>query len=260
MSKICKKCGKEVKDEYDFCVYCGEKLPKHLICPDCEEEYFEIDYGFCGKCGGKLVDFEDHKKTFILKEDFERIFNDYLPQRKEYGTTRAPIAYFIKQELKNDFIHLVDPEFDYKELYVTAGVGSLAHCPQLSFQSDIGCNLRLHFIFIFKADMSGVYLSMRYLGRLDSDESLKIKRDVYQYCIKTHFPEFEFLESIDLASKTSFSKSYEKSTIISKFYAKDAIPSDDVLIRDMKEFMKCEKLLCELKPLDDEELVKKAII
>ena len=57
--------------------------------------------------------------------------------------------------------------------------------------------------------MSGVYLSMRYSGRLDSDESLKIKRDVYQYCIKEHFPEFEFLESIDLKSDTAFSISYE---------------------------------------------------
>ena len=55
MSKICNSCGKEVKDEFDFCVYCGEKLPKHYICPDCKEEYLEIDYEYCGKCGGKLI-------------------------------------------------------------------------------------------------------------------------------------------------------------------------------------------------------------
>ena len=35
MVKICNKCGKEIEDQYDFCVYCGEKLPKHFICPDC---------------------------------------------------------------------------------------------------------------------------------------------------------------------------------------------------------------------------------
>ena len=105
--------------------------------------------------------------------------------------------------------------------------------------------------------MSGVYLSMRYGGRFDSDESLKIKRDVYQYCIKKHYPDIEFLESIDLASNTRDSISYEKSTIISKFYPNDNIPDDDVLIEDMKEFIKCAKLLCELKPLDDEKLVEK---
>lgn len=261
MSKICKNCGKEVDNEFDFCVYCGEKLPKHLICPDCEKEYFEVDYGYCGKCGGKLVDFVDfkNKSSFVLKEDFEKVFSEYLPQRRVHKKVSAPIAYFIREDLKNDFINLIDGEFPYTEIYPSTGIGYLAHCPQLSFQTELGGDLGLHFVYIFKADMSGVYLSMRYLGRLDSDRSLKIKRDVYQYCIKTHFPKFEFLKSIDLESNTSFSKSYEKSTIISKFYSKGNIPSDDVLIEDIKEFIECGKLLCDLKPLDDEELVKKVM-
>ena len=259
MSKICKNCGKEIEDQYNFCLYCGEKLPKHLICPECEKEYTEADFDFCGKCGGRLVDIEDYKneKSFVLKEDFEKIFNEYLPQRKEYGTTAAPIAYFIKNELKTDFTNLINKQVPYTRISTTVGAGNLAHCPQLFFDEDLGCDLGLHFMFIFKADMSGVYLSMRYTGRLDSDESLKTKRDVYQYCIKDSYPEFEFDESIDLASKTSFSKSYEKSTIISKFYSKDNIPSDDVLIKDMKDFIRAGRFLCKIKPLDDEELVEK---
>ena len=63
MSKICNSCGKEVKDEFDFCVYCGKELPKHYICPDCREEYLEIDYEYCGKCGGKLVPFDSINET-----------------------------------------------------------------------------------------------------------------------------------------------------------------------------------------------------
>ena len=63
--------------------------------------------------------------------------------------------------------------------------------------------------------------------------------------------------SIDLKSDTSFSVSYKKSTIISRFYDKDNISSDDVLIEDMKEFNECGKLLCKLKPLNDEKLVEK---
>ena len=58
MSKICNNCGKEVKDEFDFCVYCGSELPKRFICPDCKEEYLESDYEYCGKCGGKLMLFD----------------------------------------------------------------------------------------------------------------------------------------------------------------------------------------------------------
>ena len=55
MSKICKNCGKENKEEFDFCVYCGQALPKHFICPESKEEYKEIDYEYCGKCGTKLI-------------------------------------------------------------------------------------------------------------------------------------------------------------------------------------------------------------
>ena len=77
--------------------------------------------------------------------------------------------------------------------------------------------------------------------------------------IEAKFPEFEFLESIDLVSKTEHSISYEKSTIISKYYSKDNIPDDDVLIEDMKEFFECAKILCKLKPLNDEDLVKKVM-
>ena len=232
MVKICKNRGKENKDELTFCENCGSLLMNVK---------------------------EVTKGSAVLRDDFERVFRDYLPQRKKYVKVGAPIAYFIKEDLLADFSYLVDMHFSGFGTDATVGKGNLAHCPQLFFWGDYGCDLGLMFMFIFKGDMSGVYLSMRYSGRLDSDESLRIKRDVYQYCIKEHFPEFEFLESIDLVSNTEHSISYEKSTIISKFYSKDNIPDDDVLIEDMKEFFKCAELLCKLKPLNDEELVKKVM-
>ena len=238
MSKICNKCGQEHPENLTFCENCGSLL---LNAQESKKDSKK----------------EIKRESFVLKDDFERIFRDYLPQRERIGTVAAPIAYFIKDELTDDFIGLIDGEFPYNEIYPTTGTGNLAHCPQLSFKSDLGCDLRLHFVFIFKADMSGVYLSMRNLDRKDPDEVLKTKRDVYQYCIKEHFPDFEFLESIDLVSNTEHSISYKKATIISKFYSKDDIPSDEILLEDIKEFIECGKLLCKLKPLNDEELVKK---
>ena len=232
MSKICNKCGKENPENLTFCEACGTFL-------------------------GVAVQ-DSTENCYVLKDDFERVFRDYLPQREKYGTTAAPIAYFIKDELKNDFINLIDDaKIPYSGYYASVGAGNLAHCPQLSLSASLGDRIGLHFLFVFKADMSGVYLSMRYSGRLDSDESLKTKRDVYQYYIRKHFPDLEFLESIDLKSDTAYSKSYVKSTIISKFYRKDNIPSDDVLINDLKDFIKCGDLLYELKPLEDEDLIKK---
>ena len=230
MAKVCNKCGKENPEELTFCEECGAFL-------------FTVQ--------------DSSKGGYVLRDDFERVFRQYLSQREQFGSTGAPIAYFFKEDLLADFTTLIDGKVPFAGTSATVGKGGLAHCPQLFFWTDLGCDLSLHFMFIFKGDMSGVYLSMRYTGRKDPDEYLKTMRDVYQYCIRKHYPDFEFLESIDLASDTPYSISYENATIISKFYDKDNIPDDDVLIKDMNDFIECEKLLCELKPLNDKELVEK---
>ena len=97
MSKICKNCGKEVKEEFDFCVYCGEKLPKHFICPDCKEEYLEIDYEYCGKCGGKLVPFNERINSLDLhklsgKEICEIFWDEF---EKEFNKTDNKFSFLL---------------------------------------------------------------------------------------------------------------------------------------------------------------------
>ena len=133
MVKICNKCGKENPENLTFCEACGTFL-------------------------GVAVQ-DSTENCYVLKDDFERVFRDYLPQREKYGTTAAPIAYFIKDELKNDFINLIDDaKIPYSGYYASVGAGNLAHCPQLSLSASLGDRIGLHFLFVFKADMSGVYL------------------------------------------------------------------------------------------------------
>ena len=68
MSKICNKCGKENND----------------------------DLTFCENCGSLLMNVQEATKgSAVLRDDFERVFRDYLPQRKKYVKINAPIAYFL---------------------------------------------------------------------------------------------------------------------------------------------------------------------
>ena len=98
MSKICENCGKEVKDEYDFCVYCGQQFHKHIICPYCREEYQEIDYNYCGKCGGKLVSinfFESAKTKLVgLSGQEEICYNFWSALLKEAKKSESKFLTF----------------------------------------------------------------------------------------------------------------------------------------------------------------------
>ena len=89
MVKICNKCGKENKEEFDFCVYCGSELPNHLICPDCREEYLESDYEYCGKCGGKLMLFDSFNEMNNLDSKSAEIKDmSYKFQQGAYDVER----------------------------------------------------------------------------------------------------------------------------------------------------------------------------
>lgn len=137
MSKICKKCGKEVKDEYDFCVYCGERLPKHLICPDCEKEYLEIDYGFCGKCGGKLIPIDDFKEIDLsFLDDHEQIsYKFWTAFLKEAQKQENEFIEFWKAQL---FWHVKD--FCMKDVYPSFAIFP----PRFYFGKDyIECKIHI---------------------------------------------------------------------------------------------------------------------
>ena len=131
MSKICNKCGKENPENLTFCENCGSLL---LNAQDSKKDSKK----------------EIKRESFVLKDDFERIFRDYLPQRERIGTVAAPIAYFIKEDVLADFSYLIDGQVPCTGTSATVGVGHLAHCPQLFFLVYYRSNLELQFMFILK--------------------------------------------------------------------------------------------------------------
>ena len=87
---ICPKCGKENKDSFRFCQFCGEKLEGHdemetlesevdaqvdaKYCPNCKQVVNPTDT-FCGYCGETLKE-EKPSEEEILQDEMSRVLED----------------------------------------------------------------------------------------------------------------------------------------------------------------------------------------
>ena len=69
MSKICAHCGKEIEDHYNFCSYCGSKIPEKRFCHKCGKE-LPLQAVFCSKCGERVKE-EDSQATPINTNNAE---------------------------------------------------------------------------------------------------------------------------------------------------------------------------------------------
>ena len=64
----CSKCGKRVRDDFEFCPNCGQKVIRELVCPSCGTSN-SLDSLFCKKCGTKLTINEQPKEVVEIKEN-----------------------------------------------------------------------------------------------------------------------------------------------------------------------------------------------
>lgn len=179
----------------------------------------------------------------MLKEDFEKILNEYLQQRTEIKTTSAPIFKYITHKFKSHLSQLVDSS--KYGINAKAGFGTLAEIPWADFVDDVSSNVNV--AYLFKADMSGVYLVLRvfYYAELQKKygsylfDFLKNKsRYVREFLNESHFDTDDLLEEIDLANQVKKNLNKKEGVIFAKFYKKDNIPSDNELIEDLNNFLK----------------------
>ena len=199
------------------------------------------------------------EENFILKQDFEKIFNNYPIEKQEIDFTNSPIVKFIRKEFKNDFEDLIS-ELPYNEIISNTGRGNFANNPYLSIGFEGLEKLGLKHHYIFKEDMSGVFLSMTYFDRSDSLPNIEEKREYYREQIRKNKQYNENLfECIDLGRKTRVSVIVEESTIISKFYSADNFTSDQELLKDLKVFMDYGYFLYDDAKIETIENINKAL-
>lgn len=159
---------------------------------------------------------------------------------------------FANNLLANKFRHLYPEELNSiiidKKRYKTIGSpgkGNWTDCPWLAILDILITNTPqkgYYPVFLFKSDMSGVYLSLNQ-GVTDVIENYKreaksvLKLRAEDFRAKLNYNPYDFYTEIKLNSNTTNAKHYEAGNIIAKYYTKSNLPDSNQLKHDIKLFL-----------------------
>lgn len=128
----------------------------------------------------------------------------------------------------------------------SAGKGNWTECPWIGIFDLLITNTAqsgYYPVYLFKADMSGVYLSLNQ-GVTEVIENYKtnainvLTLRAADYRAKLELNSESLIETIDLKSKTKNARHYAAGNIIAKNYEFEDLPDDEVLIRDLRYFLR----------------------
>jgi MrcB-like, N-terminal domain len=177
-----------------------------------------------------------------LRECLTRICNELEPARSQ-AFSNHPLAIFIRkdfQECVEQVLKDSNPDFQVKG---SAGAGNWASVPWLSILDPVittSTTEGYYVVYLFKSDGSGVYLSLnqgttgpqKRLGAIEAEA--QAQRVINSF--RNNIPGIDsWLKKIHLASSTNLGASYEPSNIAARYYSSNAIPSENVLIKDLKD-------------------------
>jgi len=160
--------------------------------------------------------------------------------------TNHPLA----AKFRSDFVAAVKSivEAVNTELIVkgSVGAGNWANVPWLSvLDTEVTKSTQdgIYPVYLFKADGSGVYLSLnqgttnptKNLGkRLATKKAKELAEEIRK---GVHGMESWGVREIDLKATTTLGKSYESPNIIAKYYSADAVPASEQLKQDLIEML-----------------------
>lgn len=166
-----------------------------------------------------------------LREGFLKVLNNYLDIKKQpfKKENYEPIFYALIADIKNNFS---GKNYSIKS---HPGQGGWASVPwiEISKRKDV------YVTYLFKADCSGVYLSLQQKADGMSKSKLIETTSKLRNSIKniSNYNEFTF-DEIDLGKGVSGSAvKYNYSNIISKYYSKEMLPSNDVIKSELYQLL-----------------------
>ncbi|MCA6938134.1 DUF3578 domain-containing protein, partial [Pectobacterium versatile] len=181
-----------------------------------------------------------------LQEKFQIINKSWVSATKQ-GFTNNPIANLLRKELKKEIEDIVS-QFDLNyDVEASAGAGNWANVPWVSILNPkitSTTQAGIYPVYLFKADGSGIYLSLnqgttkpaKKWGKKGAEERAEyVKKQLLSKIIGL---ENWGVKDIDLQADTTLGKSYEKPSVIAKYYAADSIPSDEILKNDLYSLLK----------------------
>lgn len=166
-----------------------------------------------------------------LREGLLKVLNNYLDIKKQpfKKENYEPIFYALIADIKNNFS---GKNYSIKS---HPGQGEWASVPwiEISKRKDV------YVTYLFKADCSGVYLSLQQKADGMSKSKLIETTSKLRNSIKniSNYNEFAF-DEIDLGKGVSGSAvKYNYSNIISKYYSKEMLPSNDVIKSELYQLL-----------------------
>ncbi|MCF8719442.1 MrcB family domain-containing protein [Nitrospina gracilis] len=182
-----------------------------------------------------------------LRECIEEVLNNYL-DAKEEPFPKHPLAKFIRKEFPLAIGGLISNTEPYL-IKGLAGQGRWSRCPGVVILDTLiteTAHKGFYPVYLFKGDMSGVYLSLnqgvteiREKYKKNPKEVLEIKAKDFRAQIGSNpntFPEI----AIDLTIKNSgdLAAFYEKGNIFAKYYPKNYLPSNEQFEKDLINILK----------------------
>lgn len=201
----------------------------------------------------------------MLKTCVEKILLEYPTACKD-NFKGHKFASYIKSSIPRS----LESSLDLPNIYnikASAGNGAWATIPWIAvFNTLITESVKSGFycIYLFCADCSGVYLSLNQgfadkrdrhglgVARNMLREKAKFYRDILGYERTKDFSDSLNLY-LDIIPKESTTRrlgiAYEAGNILSKFYPKDAVPNNDILVNDLRKLLDFYFLLFEQSTL-----------
>lgn len=183
-----------------------------------------------------------------MKSAFERILNGY-----ERASTKEPLAgnelaIYIRDEAVQEIAETAKIDSDQYMLQGSPGQGRWAKIPWIAvFDRDISISASKGYdiVYLFAADMSGVYLSLNqgwttFLEKYGTKNGLENIDKVSHYWRNELSSALDDFDTIEIELKTGRNKlarGYELGHICGKFYSADNFPDSDSMVNDLRNLL-----------------------
>lgn len=179
-----------------------------------------------------------------LKQAIEKVLAEW-PQARQSRFGGNPLAQFFRMEFPSVVQSIVGQDAEKYTIVGSAGAGTWASVPWLALMdSDITTTTTKGFypVYLFRDDMSGVYLSLNQgttdiINELGRKKAMEKTQELASQLRKTIPQLSQWSPSIELRSSTPLGSSYEEPNIGAKFYSDGNIPDNSILESDLKELL-----------------------
>ena len=175
----------------------------------------------------------------VLREPIE---NYLIEKSKAFG--KNWLANKFRKEFPSQITELIPDKTRYK-VVGSSGKGNWTECPWIAILDILITNSPqkgYYPVFIYKSDMSGIYLSLNQ-GVTDVIENYKkeaisvLKLRAKDYRAKINYNDNDYLTKINLSSNIRNAKHYEAGNIIAKYYPRENLPNASQLKNDIYEIL-----------------------